>query len=74
MEDNNKDQHEQDPKQDKAVDRAGTGQTDEEKGIAPKEVREQKKKELEEEGKAIRRPTFNRDDDELPLQMKDDKE
>jgi len=58
---------------DKAMDRAGTGQTDEEKGIASKEAQEQKRKELEEEGKAKRRPHFNggEDDEEQPLQLKE---
>lgn len=71
MEQDNKD-HKVKVQQNKELDKAGIGQTDQEKGILPKDVREQKKKELEEEGKAIKRPVFNRDDDDLPVQIKGD--
>jgi hypothetical protein len=52
-------------------DKAGIGETDKQKGIKPKAVRDAKKKKLLEEGKAIKRPVFNRDDDEQPIQFKE---
>lgn len=55
--------------QEKAIDRAGIGQTDEEKGIAPEEVRKQKRKELEEQGGVKKKPTYRAEDDEPPLQI-----
>lgn len=54
-------------------DKAGIGQTDEEKGIAPREKSHEKRKKLEEEGKAKKRPNFNGDLDEdlPPLKLED---
>jgi hypothetical protein len=55
--------------QEKTVDKAGIGQTDEEKGIAPETIRKQKKKELVEQGKAKKKPAYRAEDDETSLQV-----
>jgi|GEM_PF-2028929 len=59
----------------KAKDKAGIGQTDEEKGILPSEARKKKREELEKSGEVTKRPNFNGDADnedpgEKPLQFK----
>lgn len=61
-----------------AVDKAGVGQTDQEKGIASKEEQEQKRKELLKNGKATKAAHFNHTEEEgdeerpAPLHMKGD--
>jgi hypothetical protein len=55
--------------QENAIDRAGIGQTDEEKGIAPEAIRNQKRKELEQQEGVKKRPIFRAEDDEFPLQI-----
>jgi hypothetical protein len=60
----------------KVKDKAGIGQSDQEKGIASKEEQERKQKELEQNENIKRRPQFNGspDDDsssEQPLQFEE---
>ena len=48
----------------KAKDRAGIGQTDEEKGILPEEERAKKREELKEKGDVKERPRFHSNPEE----------
>jgi len=62
----------------KAKDKAGIGQSDEEKGIASKEEQEQKRQELLDQGKATKAARFthleDEEEDKPPLHLKDDED